>query len=174
MKKMIHIRNGVIIILCMTIICMGVGFIALSVEMKALRDEVDFYDVSFVSFSQTSSTKGGKKDPSSDVEIVGNGKELDMNFTLNAAHDEVGYTVLVKNNGTMTAKIVDILESPDYTSSSFQKTIEPVSITHSDIIGKELEPGDEIEFRIGVYYNPSTFSGVRSFNYKLGLITEAK
>jgi len=174
MKKMIHVRNGVIIILCITIICMGVGFIALSMEMKALQDKVNFYDVSFVSFTKTSTTKGGKVDPSSEVEIVGNGKELDMKFTLNAAHDEVGYTVLVKNNGTMAARIVDLLESPDYTDSSFQKNIAPVSITHSDIIDKVLEPGDEVEFRIDVYYNPSTLSGVRSFNYKLGLITEAK
>ncbi len=173
MKKMISVRNGVIIALCITIICMGIGFIVLSVELDKQKKEVNSFDVSFMSYSKVSSTKGGKIDPKGKLEIVNDGKELDMNFTLNAAHDELSYDVVIRNNGTISAEIVDLMASPDYTSYKFSSLLDPVTITTNDLIGRELEPGEETDLKLTLYYNPSTLTGVRSFNYKLGLITKA-
>lgn len=173
MKKMISVRNGVIIALCMTIICMGIGFIVLSVELEKEKKEASFYDVSFATVEKVSSTKGGKVDPEGNIEILKSGKELDMKFTLNVAHDELAYDVSIKNNGTIPAEIVDLMGSPDYSSYNFSSLIDPVTITTNDIIGREIEPGEEINLRITLYYNPSTLKGSRSFNYKLGLITKA-
>ena len=39
MKKMINIRNTIIIVLCITIVLMAIGFIAISVKLKAYRDK---------------------------------------------------------------------------------------------------------------------------------------
>ncbi len=173
MKKMINIRNSVIIILCVTIICMGVGFIVLSMKLENEKNEVEKFSVSFKNVRKNSSTKGGKINPSGDVNIIAEGKELDMNFTLNNAHDEISYNVSVVNEGTMDAIIVDLMESPNYKDSKFSSMIDPVTITYNDIIGRELKPGEEVELKITVFYNPSTINGVRSFNYKLGLVTES-
>lgn len=173
MKKMISVRNGVIIALCVAIICMGMGFIVLSVELEKEKKEISYFDVSFSNVSKVSSTKGGLINPDGSVEILKNGKELDMKFTLNVAHDELVYNVTIKNNGTIPAEIVDLMGSPDYSSYSFNNLIDPVTITTNDLIGKELAPGEETDLNISLYYNPSTKTGSRSFNFKLGLITRA-
>ena len=173
MKKMISVRNGVIIALCMTIICMGIGFIVLSVELEKSKKAVSSYDVSFTSVSKVSSTKGGMIDPEGYINVIKDGKELDMQFTLNVAHDELTYNVVIKNKGTIPVEIVDLMESPDYSSNNFNGLIDPVTITVNDLIGREIAPGEETDLKINLYYNPSTLKGSRSFNYKLGLITKA-
>lgn len=173
MKKMVNIRNGIIVVLCITIIFMGIGFIVLSMELEKKNNSVNNFDVLFIDVTKSSSTKGGKVNPDSDVEIQAGGKELAMNFTLNAAHDEISYNAIIRNNGSLNAVIVDLIESPDYESSKFSNMIDPVTITYNDIIGKELKPGEEVELKIIAYYNPSTISGVRSFDYKLGIISQS-
>ena len=39
MKKLISIRNVIIVILCITIICLGIGFIVLSLELKKAKND---------------------------------------------------------------------------------------------------------------------------------------
>lgn len=173
MRKMISIRNGVIIVLCITIICMGIGFIVLSMELEKMKNAVNSFDVSFKSYSKVSSTKGGLFNPEGNLNIVKDGKELEMEFILNTAHDELVYDVVIKNNGTIAAEIVDLLASPDYSNYRFNTLIDPVSIEMNDLIGRVLEPGEEVDLKIALYYNPSKLTGKRSFNYKLGLITRA-
>lgn len=173
MKKMISARNSVIIILCITIICMGIGFIVLSMELEKKKNEKALFDMSFVSYAKVSSTKGGTVNPTGKLEIIDSGKVLDMSFTLNTAHDELIYNVVIKNNGTMTAEIVDLIASPDYISKGFNSLIEPVTITTNDLRGRELSPGEEVELKIALYYNPSTMKGKRTIDFRLGLITRA-
>ena len=175
MKNMIHIRNSVIVVLCITIIFMGIGFIILSVNLKKEKDMTHSFDVSFVDVNKSSSVKGSNIDPTGKADIVENGKELDMAFTMNAVHDELVYVATIKNKGTLAAEIVDIIESPDYKLDSFNKNINPVTITLSNIKGKIIPPGDSIELKIVVYYNPSTNAGgKKTFPYRLGLITKSR
>lgn len=173
MKKIINIRNSIIIILCVTIIIMTIGFIILSVKLQNKNSEVNKFNVVFSSVKKDSSTKGGDIEPQGMVDVKANGKELDMNFTLNYFHDEISYIVKVKNEGTVSAIIVDLLESPNYKDVKFNSLIDPVTISYNDIVGRELKPQEELELKITIYYNPSTISGSRNFNYKLGLITES-
>lgn len=173
MKRMINIRNSVIIILCITIICMGIGFIIISMKLEEEKNEIRSFDVSFKNVNKDSSTKGGNINPSGDVKIEALGKELDMDFVLNSAHDELSYSVTIKNEGTLEAEIVDLMESPNYKDTKFNSLIDPVTITYNDIIGRKLKAGEEITLKITVFYNPSTITGVRKFNYKLGLITKS-
>lgn len=174
MRKMINIRNSIIILLCVTILCMAVGFIVLSVEFDKIKKEDIKYDVVIDSYSKVSSTKGGGIEPSGAVDVTSKRKEIEMEMTLNTAHDEVTYSILIKNEGNVDAVIVDLIESPDYKEVKFANMIDPVTINHNDIIGKELKPGEVVELKVNFYYNPSTLEGRRSFKYKLGLITESK
>ena len=114
MKNMINIRNSVIIILCMTIVVLGIGFIVLSVELKKKSDETYTSNLVFSNIKKTSSVKGSDKEPKSKAEITSSGYELDMNFNLNSSHDEVTYLATIKNKGTLPVEVVDVMESPNY------------------------------------------------------------
>ena len=173
MKNMIHIRNSVIIILCITVIFLAVGFIILSVKLKNKTDEVYTLNTVFTDISKTSSVKGSDKEPKSKAEIITSGSEINMSFNMNAAHDEITYVAKIKNKGSLPCEIVDIMESPDYKLEEFKKNISPVTISLTDIKGKIIPPGEELDLKIVVYYNTST-SGSKNFSYKIGLITKSR
>lgn len=172
MKKMINIRNSIIIVLCITIIFMGIGFALLSMQIVKENKEEPFFDVSFTKIKEETSVKGGKIDPIATNSITNNGKEINMNFTLNSPYDELAYTIIVKNNGNMKAEIVDIKEIPDYQhDTQAMNSIFPVTVTHSDVIGKILEPNEEEEIKLVVKYNPTIQPIKKEFSYQLYLIT---
>ena len=173
MKKMLNIRNGIIIILCLTIIFMAIGFIIISLKLESFKNNTQKYNVVFDKIIKDSSTKGGNTEPLGNVEIIANGKILNMDFTLNNPHDEISYIIKIKNESSTNALIVDLLQSPDYKDINYNYLIDPVSITYNDIVGRELKPNEELDLKITVYYNPSTKSGKKTFNDKMGLITES-
>lgn len=174
MRDLLNIRNSIIIFLCLTIIFMGIGFMVLSVKLDQVSTEVHSFDVSFESIRKSSSVKGSDKEPFGSSEIALSGKQIDMYFSLNATHDELVYLATIKNNGTIPAKIVGFIESPNYSMDDFHEMIDPVSITLSDIIGKTINPNEEIPLKITVYYNPSSKKvATKKFYYSIGLLTES-
>lgn len=173
MKKLINIRNSVIIILCITIICMAIGFIVISVEYTKKAKENLVYNVVFTKVKKLSSVKGSNTEPKGEVKINDNLSEIEMNITLESPHDELSFLATIENEGTVPIEIVDIMESPDYKLDSFKKLINPVTITLSDIEGKVIEPNETLDLKIVFYYN-GTASGTKTFDYKLGLITKTK
>lgn len=174
MKKMLNIRNNIIIVLCITIVLMAIGFIALSVKLRAYQEKEESFNVVFYDITKQNSIKGSSIAPVGDVSIDPTGKILNMNFSMFAAHDELTYAVTVKNKGTLPAKIVKIHKNPDYSMETYKKLIHPVSITTTDIEGKTLLPGEELEYKIVVYYSPSINKDeTKNFSYNLALITES-
>ena len=174
MKKLLNLRNSIITVLCITIICLGIGFIVMSTELKKAKDEQEKFDVSFVSVNKTSSVKSTDKEPIGKAEIVEKNKEIKMNFVMNSTHDEIVYTAIIKNRGTMNARIVDIIESPNYNEKSIKSLISPVTIKVSDVKGKVIKPNEEIEIKITAYYNPSQQEVTqKNIDYKIGLITNS-
>ncbi len=174
MKKLINIRNSVIIILCITIICMAFGFIVVSMELKNEKDKVSSFQVAFTKIEKASSVKGSTLEPIGEASIDENKTELHMKFELNAVHDELIYLATIRNKGTLPARIVDIVQSPNYDKETFSRMIRPVSIQLSDIKDKIIQPNEEIELKIVVYYNASTNGGnKKGFQYDLGIIAES-
>lgn len=173
MKNMIKTRNSIIIILCLTIIFLSVGFILVSTKLKQLKDN-NTYNVVFENVKLTNSVKGLTISPTSTAKIINNKQEVSMKFTLNAPHDEISYKVSITNKGTLPAKIIDIMESPDYKEQYFNKMISPVTISLTDIKNKVIEPEETIDLKIIVYYNPSINPPTpKEFTYKIGLITKS-
>ena len=171
---MIHIRNSVIIVLCVTIVFLGIGFIVLSMDLKKEKNQEFTFDVSFSRIMKATSIKGGNIEPTGKIDISQSGKELDMSFSVTSVHDELSYVVTIRNNGNLPAKIVDILQSPDYSIKTFQTLILPVTITISDLKGKKIDPGEEVDLRINVYYNPSNLpASQKLIYYKLGIVAES-
>ena len=152
MKKMINIRNSVIIILCITIIFMAIGFIVISIDYTKNKNKDLTYNVVFSSIKELSSVKGSNTEPKGKAEINEDSTEIEMNITMNSPHDELSYIATIENKGTVPIEILDIMESPDYKLDSFKKLINPVTITLSD----------------------TGSAGVKNFDYKIGLITKSK
>ena len=96
-----------------------------------------------------------------------------MDFTMNNARDELNYNITIQNNGTVDAEVLDLIESPEYYKGAFKTSLLPVSISFSDVSEKILEPGDSTDVKLNVVYNYSTVTGVKKFNYKLGLLSKS-
>lgn len=174
MKKLINIRNSVIIILCITVICMAVGFIVVSIELKKQKEIKNSFNVVFTKIVKSSSVKGSNIEPISQAQIDKNNHIINMNFQLNATHDEIIYIATIKNTGTIPAKIIDIIESPNYKDKSFSKLIDPVTIQISEMENKILQPEEETELKIIIYYNPSSLENTKKdFKYSIGLLTKS-
>ena len=175
MKNMINIRNSIIVILCMTIICMTIGFIIMAVKLKIKNDSVQEYKVIFSEIKKASSIKGTSQEPTSSAKILDNSSEISMNFTLNSIHDEIIYIATIKNEGTMPAEIVDIMESPNYNDEKYKQEIHPITISTTDIKGKIIPPGETLNIKIIAYYNPSNNKPkTSSIDYKIGLISRSR
>lgn len=174
MKRMIRIRNSVILVLSICIVLLGIGFIVLSVRLKHKNDEVHSFDVGFIEVKKSSSVKGSTIEPIGDAVVFNQKKEIHFSFTLHSVHDEIVYLATIRNNGTLPAEIVDVLESPNFQDPKLEKIISPVTITLSDIKGKILQPGEDITLKISVYYNPSSSAGKKTFDYTIGLITKSR
>ena len=173
MKKMINIRNSVIVILCITIICMAIGFIVISVDYTKNKNMDLSYNVVFTKIKQKSSVKGSNTEPKGKVLINDDSTEIEMNITMNSPHDELSFIATIENDSTVPIEILDIMESPDYKLASFKKLINPVTITLSDVKGKVLKPNETLDLKIVFYYNGNA-SGTKTFDYKIGLITKSK
>ena len=81
MKKLINVRNSVIIILCITIICMAIGFIVISVDYTKKTKENFSYSVIFTKIKKLSSVKGSTSEPKGTVSINEDQAEIEMNNT---------------------------------------------------------------------------------------------
>lgn len=173
MKNILNIKNSIILVLCITIISMGIGFIVLSIELKSKQKEVNIFDIIYTDVEIISSIKGGKKEPIGKINILSNGKVLDMSFSLNNPNDELVYLVTIKNAGNISGEVIDLIESPEY-STKYLTSIKPVKITYTDVIGKILEPDEETQMKIKVTYDKIEVPKKISFNEKLAIITESR
>lgn len=175
MKKKIADQRTIIWVLSTTIIILGIGFVILSFELKKIKEKESVFDVSFVSVEKSSSVKGSNIEPTLKKEIIENGQEIEMEFTMNATHDELISIATIENKGTLPAEIVDIIESPDYSKDAYAKSISPITITKTDLKGKIIAAGETMKLKIVAYYNPSKSPVTkRVIPYKIGLITKSR
>ena len=80
--------------------------------------------------------------------------------------------VTVKNTGTIPAEIINLIESPDYlNNTTLAKTIFPVRLTHNDIVGKVLEPGEELTLSVSAIFDYKAESETKKISYQITLIT---
>ena len=86
----------------------------------------------------------------------------------------VSYTIIIENKGTIKAEITDLIETPSYTKNTEAMTsIYPVEISHLDIVGKILEPGEQLELTIVASYKPTVTPQTKNINYQLSVIAKS-
>lgn len=172
MKKTVNIRNLIIIMLCITIIFMGIGFAYLSVVLENKKNEKPIFDVSITRVAEETPIKGGLLAPVGIREVKNDKKTVDFDFIMYTPQDELAYTITVKNTGTLPAKIEDIITYPDYLGDEkLRKSISPITITHNDLDGKVLEPDDELEIKLVVSYTNNGYNvGQVSIPYQMTVL----
>lgn len=171
MKKTVNIRNLIIIMLCITIICMGIGFVYLSVILENKNKEKPIFDVSITRVTEETPIKGGLLAPVGIREIKNDKKTVDFNFTMYTPQDELAYTITIKNTGTLSAKIEDIITYPNYLGDAkLRESISPITITHNELDGKVLEPEDELEIKLVISYNVGQNVGQVSIPYQMTVL----
>lgn len=174
MKNLVKTRNWIIITLCLTIICMGVGFAVLSMELEKQNNNSPYFAVEFIKAEQRTPVQGGEKTPTVTSSITNSGQTINMEFNLYTPRDEIGYKITIKNVGTVKAEIVNLIEKPDYiTDSALATTIFPVKMSHNNIAGKVLEPGEEIELNVVAIFDYNAFPLDSKVPYQISLITKS-
>lgn len=170
MKKLVKNKNLIIIILCITIILLSVGFTLIS--MRLANQEKNIYDVEIVNIQQGTAIRGGTTLPTGEANITNNGKTADFTFQLSTPNDTLTYIITIKNNGNLKAKIDGLAESPDYLTDNNQaNSILPVIINHNDIINQELNPGEEINLTITAEFASSGQATKKTVPYKVSILT---
>ena len=139
MRSDFNVRNLIIVMLCTTIICMGIGFVYLSILLDKKNNEKDIFDVSIIKVSEKTPIKGGLITPVGSSLIINEGRSVNFDFTLNVPGDELAYTVTLKNKGTLSAKIIDLIEYPECSNKGEeQELIKPIVITMTEVKNKVL------------------------------------
>lgn len=138
-------KTFVILVLCVALILMGTGYAILSTSLKitgtnTVSGKWDIYiqsitptDVAGDAVSRSVTIGDNKLSASFKADLFGN-------------DDYVEYTVVVKNNGNIPAKLVDI--STDTLNSS-----EFVKFTNTAVKDKILNPGSTDTFNVKVAVN---------------------
>ena len=153
MKKNLNIRNIIIVMLCITIILMGVGFAFLASKLEEANKQQDNFEVIITKVEAQTSIKGGSIDPTATKELMDEGKSVKFNFNLHNPKDELAYEITIKNTGNIPAKIIRLISSPDYIKDSRLKpSIEPIVITHTDLANKMLNPDETVTVKLLVSY----------------------
>lgn len=175
MKNLVKTRNWIIIILCLTIVCMGIGFAVISMELEKGKVESPKYSVEFTKASKKTPIQGGIKSPTASSSITNSNQTINMEFNLYAPRDEISYKILIKNTGNIKAEIVNLVEKPDYIINYQEAlSIYPVKISHNDITGKVLQPGEEIELNIIATFDVTAQPVDVKVPYQLSIITKSK
>lgn len=171
MKKKFNVRDLIIVMLCITIICMAVGFCYVSILLDKKNNEKTTFDVSIIKVDKKTPIKGGISNPVGSNLIMNDGKSVDFNFTLNVPGDELAYTVTLKNNGTLPAKIIDLVEYPNCSNDGEDiELIKPITITKTDVKGKVLKPEEKMDVTIVVKYGKTNMIMQKTLSYMFTVV----
>lgn len=170
MKK--NKSKALIIILSILVLVIAICFMVLMLKYRQTEELKSNFRIEFLKVNKLNPMKAGDFSPTSEATITNNGLSLDMSFDLYTPNDEITYDVTIKNTGDIKGKIVNIISNPDYTNDdNAAKSIFPVTITQTNIVGKELSPGEETDLKITVTY-PNIKGNYNAINipYQLSLL----
>ena len=162
-----------IVFLAVIILIITSCFIFTIFKLQRVKEKKSNFKIEYTKINKVNPIKAGNYDPTSKATITNKGLSLDMSFDLYSPNDEITYNVTIKNIGDIKGKIVNVIAVPDYSNDdNAAKLIDPVTVTTTDVVGKELSPGDEINMQITVSY-PITKNKVNPVNvpYQLSLLT---
>ena len=170
MKKL-SIRNLIIVILCITIIALSIGFAFLASKLESVKKQQATFRVVFSEIKVSTSVKGGKNSPISKNTISDDATNIKMSITLFNSMDELANEITVKNEGTIKAKIIDVAELKEFPDYNFLSSAqEPIKISHTDLAGKILDPGETTRLKVIAKNGKADFTNPQKVNYKISIV----
>ena len=163
--------KSLIVILAVIILIITLCFLYTIFKFEKLKEKKSDFRIEYTNISKINPIKAGNFDPVGRASITNKGLSLDMSFDLYSPNDEITYNVTVKNIGDIKGKIVNVVAVPDYANDL--KLISPAVVTTSDIVGRELAPGEDVTLKITVSY-PKVNGRAYPINipYQLSLLTK--
>ncbi len=166
--------KSLIVILVVIILIITLCFLYTIFKLEKLKEKKSDFRIEYTNISKINPIKAGNFDPVGRASITNKGLSLDMSFDLYSPNDEITYNVTVKNIGDIKGKIVNVVAVPDYDNDdNALKLISPAVVTTSDIVGRELAPGEDVTLKITVSY-PKVNGKAYPINipYQLSLLTK--
>ena len=175
MKKDFNIKSIIIIICCITIIFLATGFAYLSIKLNGYKNKKDYFDISISNVEKGTIVKGGLTGPNCTYDIKNDNKTINLKFKLFQPGDKMTYRIVIKNKGTMKGKIITILNSNDYVSSSYLKNKPQIEIKTTNVNNRRINPGESIEFIINIsYLNNMLSNGIIEVPLQFSILAENK
>ena len=174
-KKKIKINKNILInSLLVALILVSTCLILSMNRYNTLKEDKGVFKIEFVNVEKLNPIQAGAFSPTSNATIINNGLSLDMSFDLYTPNDEITYVATIKNTSKTKGKIVNIIRQPDYLNdqSSIDR-IYPCKITMNNIVGKILNPEDEVKLNITAnYQNSNRKSRGINIPYEISILTE--
>ena len=163
MKKQFSIQTIIIFVLSIAIISMAIGFIVINNKLKTEEKVKEKYEVKINKVIKNNVINGSKKIVNTEYNIIDSNKTVELSMNFKDKNDSISYTVIIKNTGTLPAKIDNVIERTNFDTRL-------LSIKYNDIIGDVIEPKDEIELNVDINVpNKKIFS--KDLIYKLTILT---
>lgn len=163
MKKQFSIHIIIIFVLSIAVISMAIGFIVINNKLKTEEKVKERYEVKISKVIKNNVINGSKKIVNTEYNIIDGNKTVELSMNFKDKNDSISYTVIIKNTGTLPAKIDNVIERTNFDTRL-------LSIKYNDIIGDVIEPKDEIELNVDINVpNKKIFS--KDLIYKLTILT---
>ena len=163
MKKQFSIHIIIIFVLSIAVISMAIGFIVINNKLKTEEKVKERYEVKISKVIKNNVINGSKKIVNTEYNIIDGNITVELSMNFKDKNDSISYTVIIKNTGTLPAKIDNVIERTNFDTRL-------LSIKYNDIIGDVIEPKDEIELNVDINVpNKKIFS--KDLIYKLTILT---
>ncbi len=174
-KKKIKINKNILLYSLLVALILVSSCLVLSLNRyNHIKEDSNTFKIEFVNVEKLNPIQAGNFSPTSTETITNNGLTLDMSFDLYTPNDEITYVATIKNTSKTKGKIVNIIRQPDYLSDqSSSDKIYPCKITMNNIVGKILNPGEEVKLNITAnYQNSNKKSKGINIPYEISLLTQ--
>ena len=165
--KFFRYRDLVIIILCFTIICLGMAFCVLSNDLSKYKKNGTKYNISITKIVDNTINKNDIS--TSNYKIINNGKTVDFVFYNKFKKDELSFTIFIKNKGDIDGCIDTVIESLNYD----KKDIFPINIKYNNIDKKIIKKGEVVKLKVIVDYSKEISSSYLKIPYKISILTSS-
>lgn len=171
MSKQRNVRTGIIFGLCALVLCMGVGFAYMSQTLNingTVNVEDASWDVNIASVTAGTPVQGATDVPKGSASITDEGKTANFEVNLYAPGDALTYTVVVKNDGTIPAKVSEVKETVTNADSK-------IKFNYDNIEGTKIAAnGGTATMNVSIEYDKNTTSlaTAAQINYQLTVLCE--
>ena len=117
MREKIKLETTIILLLSITIVFIGIGFIYLSMKLNQAKENKEKYEVNITKIVKGNIINGSNKSIETDSEIIDNKKTAKFKLNLKNVKDSISYTILIKNTVTLSPQLDNTIYRNNFTKN---------------------------------------------------------